>query len=69
MLKEMDFYSQIAFMVVLAGGFCWAFVGLFDIYLVTGILGNFLGRLVYLGVGGAAGWLAYQVYLEKTKKA
>lgn len=69
MLKEMDLYSQIAFIVVLIGGFCWLLVGLFDVYLITGILGSFLGRIVYIVVGAAAGWLAYKVYLEKMKKA
>jgi uncharacterized protein len=69
MLKEMDLYSQIAFILVLVGGICWGFAGLFNVYLVTGILGNLLGRLVYIIVGVGAGWLCYQIYKEKMKKA
>lgn len=69
MLKEMDLYSKIAFILVLVGGFCWLLVGLFDVYLVTGILGSFLGRIIYIAVGAAAGWLGYKIYLEMMKKA
>jgi uncharacterized membrane protein YuzA (DUF378 family) len=69
MLKEMDLYSQIAFILVIVGGICWGLVGLFNLYLITGILGNLLGRLIYIAVGVGAGWLAYQVYNEKMKKA
>ena len=69
MLKEMDLYSQIALILVLIGGICWGLVGIFNLYLVTGILGNLLGRLVYIIVGVGAGWLLYQIYVEKMKKA
>ena len=68
MLKEMDLYSQIAFYIVLVGGICWLFVGLFDILLITSIFGTFIARLVYLIVGLAAGWLIYRIYVEKTTK-
>ena len=68
MLKEMDFYNQIAFLVVLVGGVCWGLVGLFDIDLVRAILGNFIGRIIYIVVGAAACWLVYKIYLEKMKK-
>ena len=67
MLREMDLYTRIAFILVLVGGICWGLVGLFNFYLVTGILGNLLGRVVYIIVGVATGWLCYQLYLEKTK--
>lgn len=69
MLKEMDFYSQISFILILVGGILWGLAGLFDLYLVTAILGNMIGRLVYIVVGVAAGWLCYKIYLEKFKKA
>lgn len=68
MLKEMNLYNQIAFILVLVGGICWGLVGLFDVYVISAILGNLLGRIIYLAVGVAAGWLIYQIYLEKMKK-
>ncbi|MBX3709156.1 MAG: DUF378 domain-containing protein [Gammaproteobacteria bacterium] len=69
MLKELDFYSQIAFILVLIGGILWGLVGLFNLYLITAILGDLLGRLIYIIIGLGAGWLCYHVYLEKMKKA
>jgi len=68
MLKEMDFYSQMAFIVVVVGGLLWGLVGLFNLDLITAIFGNLLGRLLYIIVGVSSGWLCYQIYLEKTKK-
>jgi uncharacterized membrane protein YuzA (DUF378 family) len=68
MLKGMDIYSQIAVVLVLIGGICWGLVGLFDLHIVTGIFGNILGRIIYILVGVAAGWLCYQIYVEKMKK-
>lgn len=68
MVKEMDFYSQIAFYVLIVGGICWGLVGLFNVYLVTAILGSLLGRIIYIAVGVAAGWFCYKIYLEKFKK-
>ncbi len=67
MLKELDLYSQIALIIVLVGGILWGLVGLFNFYLLTVILGG-LGRILYIVVGVAAGWLCYQIYLEKMKK-
>jgi uncharacterized protein len=46
MLKEMDLYGQIALVLVLVGGICWGLVGLFNMYLVTAVLGNLLGRII-----------------------
>lgn len=68
MLREMDLYTQIALVLVLIGGICWGLVGLFDIHLVSSIFGNILGRIIYILVGVAAGWLCYQIYVEKMKK-
>lgn len=68
MLKEMDLYTQIAFILVLVGGICWGLVGLFNFQLVTAILGEVLGRIIYVIVGVGAGWLCYQIYVEKMKK-
>jgi uncharacterized membrane protein YuzA (DUF378 family) len=68
MFKEMDLYTQIAFILVLVGGILWGLVGLFNIQLVTSIFGDILGRLIYIIVGVGAGWLCYQIYMEKMKK-
>jgi uncharacterized membrane protein YuzA (DUF378 family) len=68
MLKEMDLYSKIAFILVLVGGICWGLVGLFGFYLVTTIFGGILGRIIYIVVGVGAGWLCYKLYLEMSKK-
>jgi uncharacterized protein len=67
MLKELDLYSQIALIIVLVGGILWGLVGLFNFYLLTAILDG-LARILYIIVGVAAGWLCYQIYLEKMKK-
>lgn len=69
MLKEMDLYSQISFALVLVGGIFWGLAGLFGVYPITAILGNLIGRIVYIAVGVGAGWLCYQIYLEKMKKS
>ncbi len=68
MLKELDLYTQVALVLVIIGGICWGLFGLFNFNLITGILGNLLGRLIYIAVGVAAGWLGYQIYLEKMKR-
>lgn len=68
MFKDFTLYAWIALALVLVGGVAWLLVGLFDVYLVTSIFGNFLGRLIYVVVGVATGYLAYLIYLEKFKK-
>lgn len=67
-MKEFTLYSWIAFILVLVGGINWGLVGLFQFDLVSAILGHLLGRLVFIIVGGAAGYLGYLLYLEKFKK-
>jgi uncharacterized membrane protein YuzA (DUF378 family) len=65
MLKEMDLYSKIALIIVLVGGICWLLAGLFGFYLMTELFGNMFGRLLYIVIGIATGWLCYKIYLEK----
>lgn len=69
MLKDMSLYNKIAFILVIVGGICWGLAGIFDFYLVTGIFGSLIGRLIYICVGIAAGWLIYQIYLEMYPKS
>jgi len=67
-MKELNLYGWIALAAVIIGGICWGLAGLFDVYLITSIFGTFLGRIVYVAVGVAAGYLGYLIYLEKFKK-
>lgn len=59
----------IAQIIVLIGGINWGFVGLFNVNIVSGIFGEMLGRLVFIIVGVAAGYLIYGIYKDKMKKA
>lgn len=68
-MRDFNLYEWIAYGAVLVGGICWGLAGLFNVYILTAMLGNLLGRLVYIGVGVAAGYLCYQIYLDKFKKA
>ncbi|MFZ2314600.1 MAG: DUF378 domain-containing protein [Gammaproteobacteria bacterium] len=68
-MKDLNLYGMIALILVLVGGICWGLVGLFDVYLITSVFGVILGRLIYVVVGVAAGYLCYLLYLEKFKKA
>lgn len=67
-MKDMDLYSFIAFIVVLVGGINLGIYGLIKVDLLMAILGELLGRLVLIGIGGAAGYLGYQLYLQRFKK-
>ncbi len=68
-MKDLNLYGQISLILIIIGGISWGLVGLFNMYLVTAIVDNLLGRLVYIVVGVAAGYTWYLIYLEKTKKA
>lgn len=68
-MKELNLYSWIALVLVLIGGINWGLVGLFNINIVTLLLGMLLGRLVFIIVGIAAGYLCYLIYLDKMKKS
>ena len=67
-MKDLDIYAFSALIIVLIGGICWGFVGLFNVELISGIFGNFLGRLIYIIIGAAAGYLCYLVYLARFTK-
>lgn len=67
-MKDLDIYAFTCLVIVLIGGICWGFVGLFNVELISGILGNFLGRLIYIIIGAAACYLCYLVYLARFKK-
>lgn len=67
-MKGLDLYGFIALILLIIGGINWGLVGLFDVNIISGILGNLLGRLIYIVVGIAAGYMCYVVYLDKFKK-
>lgn len=64
-MKNIKLLAMIAAIIVLAGGINWGLIGLFRLDLVSSIVGHTLGRLVFLIVGVAAGYL---IYLKVTKK-
>jgi uncharacterized membrane protein YuzA (DUF378 family) len=68
-MKEMSLYCWIAYIAVLVGGINLGLMGLFGFSLITAILGNLLGRLIYVAIGVGAGYLCYGLYLDKFKKS
>ena len=66
--KDLKNYRPIAIILLVIGGINWGLVGLFSLNLVTAIFGNFLGRLIFIIVGAAAGYLCYLFYLENFSK-
>ena len=68
-MKDLNLYGQIALIILIVGGLNWGLVGLFNVNIISGILGNLLGRLIFIIVGVAAGYFCYLIYLEKFKKA
>jgi len=67
-MKELNLYGWIALALVIVGGLNWGLYGLFGANIIQAILGGFLGRLIFIVVGVAAGYLCYLIYLEKFKK-
>ena len=68
-MKDFDLYTWIALTLVIVGGVNWGLYGLFNFNLIEAILGELLGRLIFIIVGGGAGYLCYLIYLLKFKKA
>lgn len=67
-MRDLNLYGFIALILVLIGGINWGFVGLFNFNIISGILGLILGRIIFIIIGVAAGYLCYLLYLDKTKK-
>lgn len=61
-------YKKIAYILVVVGGILWGLAGLFNVYILTSMFGMLIGRLIYIVVGVAGGYLAYLYYLENFKK-
>lgn len=66
-MKGLGLYDSIALIVLIVGGIDLGFMGLFNVNILS-IFGLF-GRLIFIGIGVAAGYFCYQIYLEKFKKA
>ena len=67
MLKNWDLYSYVCFLALLVGGINTGLEGIIGVNLISAILGGFLSRLVFLAIGGAAGYLIYLLVMEKKK--
>ncbi len=67
-MKDLDLYGWIAFITVLVGGIITGLEGITGSNLLVVILGPFLGRFVLVGIGAAAGYLGYMLYLSRYKK-
>jgi hypothetical protein len=68
MMKDMNLYTWIAVILVLVGGINWGLVGLFNVNIISAILGEMLSRLVFIVVGVGAGYIIYLIYKDKMKK-
>lgn len=68
-MKDMDMLSLVAYILVLIGGINWGLLGITNVNFLEAILGSLLGRLLFIAVGVSAGYLCYQMYLAKFKKA
>ena len=67
-MKDLDLYSFISLILVLVGGINLGLLGLFDVNLIMAILGVMLGRLLFIIIGAAAGYLGYMLYIDRMKK-
>lgn len=67
-MKDLDLYSFIAVIVLLVGGINLGIYGLIRVDILSAILGELVGRLLFIGIGGAAGYVGYQIYLQRFKK-
>lgn len=67
-MKDLDLYSLVSLILVLVGGIDLGLLGLFDVNILHAILGGLIGRLLFIVIGAAAGYLSYMLYKEKLKK-
>ncbi len=61
MIKKLNVFDWIAFVLVIVGGLNWALIGFWNFDLVAYLLGSFtiLARVVYVLVGLSALYLAF----------
>lgn len=65
---RMTTLDKAAWVLVLVGGLNWGLIGFFEYNLVEELLDYDLARVVYALVGLAAVWLAYNMYVAKTRR-
>lgn len=67
-MQGLSMLALTALILVIIGGFNWFLIGLFNVNLVTALFGiGLVSRLIFIIVGAAAIYLAYLLYLEKSK--
>lgn len=66
-MRELNMYGWVALILVIIGGINWGLVGLFNMNIITDILGVVLSRIIFVIVGVAAGYLCYLLYLQRSK--
>ena len=64
-----DLIYMIALILVIIGGINWGLVGLLNLNLVALLFGatTIFTRLLYIVIAAAAGYIAYNMYLETVK--
>lgn len=62
-------FGKIAMILLYVGAFNLGIHGLIGTDLILAILGGFIGRLVFLVIGVAAGFLIYLQYFKKVPPA
>ena len=67
-MKELTIYGWIALILVIIGGINLGIYGLIKVDIISGIFGNLLGRLIFIVIGIAAGYICYLLYTERSKK-
>ncbi|MDR2902636.1 MAG: DUF378 domain-containing protein [Lactobacillales bacterium] len=65
----MKIITQIAFWLTVIGGINWGLVGLFQLDIVTYLLGaGLISRIIFIAVGASALWLIFDAFSMKSKK-
>lgn len=65
-MKDIGILHWVSWILVLAGGINWGLFGLFKLDLIGAILGTgFIGRIVFILIGLAAGYLIYMHFTKK----
>ncbi len=68
-MKDLHLYDLIALIIVLIGGINWGLIGLINLNIITAIFGfGMFSRLIFIIVGVAAVYLAYELYVAKYKQ-
>jgi uncharacterized membrane protein YuzA (DUF378 family) len=70
MFKDKALWIWISKIVLIVGGINWGLIGLLNLNIVGLIFGDsLLARLIYIIVGVAGGYLAYEMFYKKNSQA